>query len=76
MGLSTGGKDEMFKGDANSWNGAVVSFAFDGMTASEFDNGVELTLPNWGTNAPTVELSEIGVSHPMAISNTDVSDIY
>jgi len=75
MGLSTGGKDEMFKGDANSWNGAVVSFAFDGMTASEFDNGVELTLPNWGTNAPTVELSEIGVSHPMAISNTDVSDI-
>ena len=76
MGLSTGGKDEMFKASSEAWNGAVVSFAFDGMTGSEFANNVKFTMPTWGSKTPTVELSELGVSDPLAISNTDVSDIY
>jgi hypothetical protein len=76
MGLSLNGKDDVLKADETAWNGAMVSFAFDGMTSSEFDKGVLMTLPKWGNADVTVELSQFGVSHPLAISNTDVSDLY
>lgn len=75
MGISAG-KDDMFGASDIRWNGAVVGLAFDGMTSSDFDNNMKLTLPSWGSTETYVELAPIGVSHPMAISNTSVNDLY
>lgn len=75
MGISDG-KDDMFGASDVRWNGAVVGLAFDGMTSSDFDHNMKFTLPSWGSNPTYVELAPIGVSHPMAISNTSVNDLY
>lgn len=76
MGVSEN-KDDMYLGDDIAWNGAVVGYAFDGMTATEFSDGISIPLPDWGDATDNhVELYDLGVSHPLAISNTDVSDLY
>ena len=76
MGVSEN-KDDMYLGDDIAWNGAVVGYAFDGMTDTEFSDGISIPLPDWGDATDNhVELYDLGVSHPLAISNTDVSDLY
>jgi len=75
MGDSSG-KDDMYGADDIYWNGAVVGIAYDGMTQAQFEDGIRMTLPSWGSATPSVELYDLGVSQPLAISNTDVSDLY
>lgn len=75
MGYSKSNDDKLDNTDI-AWNGALVGLAFDGMTQSEFEDNIRFTLPDWGSADTTVELLTFGTSDPLAISNTDVSDIY
>lgn len=75
MGISAG-KDDMLGSNDTYWNGAVVGLAFDNMTQSEFEANIGYKLPDWGSANTRVELANIGASHPIAISNTSVNDIY
>ena len=75
MGYSKSNDDKLDNTDI-AWNGALVGLAFDGMTQGEFEDNIRFTLPDWGSADTTVELLTFGTSDPLAISNTDVSDIY